>query len=162
MVCLHLLTWETLKQFNWILFYWLHNIVNIFGCNIGRIHIGIACKIGFFHNKEEATKKDLEKQRFMSNLKISFNIYSISTSKEKKGDSCCLLHTSPILSMLGWFLYFTKDLILKALCPLEAIEPITLFYRYNFRTHFRRHGLGSIAKFYRFFQVLFLDSRFYF
>ena len=44
----------------------------------------------------------------MSKLKISFNISSlVACENEKKG---CLfdlfLHTSPVLSMLAWFLYF--------------------------------------------------------
>ena len=34
------------------------------------------------------------------------------------------------------------------MCPLEGIEPIALFCRFG------RHILGSIAKFYHFFQVL--------
>ena len=45
--------------------------------------------------------------------------------------------------------------VYKAFCPLEAIQAIALLYRYNFRSHSGIHGLGSIAKFYRFFQILF-------
>ena len=44
---------------------------------------------------------------------------------------------------------YEKDF--NALCPLKAIEPIALFYRYNFKIHFSGHGIGSIAYFYRFF-----------
>ena len=44
----------------------------------------------------------------MSKLKISFNISSlIASENENKGRLFDLfLHTSPIVSMLGWFLYF--------------------------------------------------------
>ena len=44
----------------------------------------------------------------------------------------------------------------NALCPLKAIEPIALFYRYNFKFHFSGHGIGSVAYFYRFFESYFL------
>ena len=37
-----------------------------------------------------------------SKLKISFKISSLSTCEKEKREHCFLLHTSPILSMLGW------------------------------------------------------------
>ena len=43
----------------------------------------------------------------------------------------------------------------KALCPLKAIEPLALFYRYNFRTRFSGHGIGSIASLLLFLSPIF-------
>ena len=37
-----------------------------------------------------------------SKLKISFKISSLSTCEKEKREHCFLLHTSPILIMLGW------------------------------------------------------------
>ena len=45
-----------------------------------------------------------------SKLKISFKIWSLSIC-EKEKEHCFLLHTSPILNILGWLRYFTTDLI---------------------------------------------------
>ena len=46
-----------------------------------------------------------------SKLKISFKISSLSTCKKEKREHCLLLHTSPILSMLGWLQYFAMNLL---------------------------------------------------
>ena len=52
---------------------------------------------------------------------------------------------------LDSFFPITEMTACYALCTLKAIEPIALFYRYNFKIHFSGHGIGSIAYFYRFF-----------
>ena len=42
-----------------------------------------------------------------SNFKISLRIFSLFIFEKENGSLECLLHTSPVASMLGWFLYFT-------------------------------------------------------
>ena len=56
-----------------------------------------------------------------SNFKISLRIFSLFIFEKENGSLECLLHTSPVASMLGWFLYFTThfkigSLILLARC----------------------------------------------
>ena len=55
----------------------------------------------------------------ISKLQIYFNICFLSTFEKVKWDSCCLLHTSPIMSMLRWFLYFIMDLKTESLSLSE-------------------------------------------
>ena len=43
-------------------------------------------------------------------LKISFNICFLSRCENEERNSCYPLHTSPILSMFGCFIYLTIDL----------------------------------------------------
>ena len=43
----------------------------------------------------------------ISKLAICFRTSALSTCEKAKENSFPLLHTSPIASMLGWFLYFT-------------------------------------------------------
>ena len=54
-----------------------------------------------------------------SKLKISFKIWSLSTCEKEKREHCFLLYTSPILSMLWWLRYFTRDLITGSLVSSE-------------------------------------------
>ena len=54
-----------------------------------------------------------------SKLKISFKISSLSTCEEEIREHCFLLHTSSILSMLGWLRYFTMNLITGSLMLSE-------------------------------------------
>ena len=50
-----------------------------------------------------------------SKPKISFKFSALSKCEKEKKEHCFLLHTSPILSMLGWLRYFTMDLITGSL-----------------------------------------------
>ena len=45
-----------------------------------------------------------------SELNIYFNICSLSTGEKGKGDSSYLLHSSPVMSISRWFIYFTMNL----------------------------------------------------
>ena len=54
-----------------------------------------------------------------SKLKISIKISSLSTCEKEKREYYFLLHTSPILSMLGWSRYFTMSLITGSLMLSE-------------------------------------------
>ena len=42
-----------------------------------------------------------------SNFKISCRMFSLYIFEKENDSLGCLLHTSPVASMLGWFLYFT-------------------------------------------------------
>ena len=54
----------------------------------------------------------------VSNFKISLRISSLFIFEKENGSLGCLLHTSPIASMLGWFLYFTTHFKIGSLILL--------------------------------------------
>ena len=53
-----------------------------------------------------------------SNFKISLRIFSLFIFEKENGSLECLLHTSPVASMLGWFLYFTTHFKIGSLILL--------------------------------------------
>ena len=111
-VCLHLIIWEPLKQLN--------------GVTIACLRPGGKIEVVIELLKPERRKSEkisvLSLIIFVgmhvswlafveSKLKISFKISSLSTCEKEKREHCFLLHTSPILSMLGWLQYFTMNLL---------------------------------------------------
>ena len=54
----------------------------------------------------------------VSNFKISYRISSLFIFEKENGRLGCFFHTSPMASMLGWFLYFTTHFKIGSLILL--------------------------------------------